>query len=44
MQRFVRRRLRRSARWTGAHGGHAFFAYSSNYLIDTSITAIAKPR
>jgi transposase len=23
-----------SARWTGAHGGQAFFAYSSNYLID----------
>jgi transposase len=24
-----------SARWTGAHGGQAFFAYSANYLIDT---------
>jgi transposase len=23
-----------AARWTGAHGGQAFFAYSSNYLID----------
>ena len=23
-----------AARWTGAHGGHAFFAYSTNYLID----------
>ena len=22
------------ARWTGAHGGQAFFAYSTNYLID----------
>src|ERR1700689_5800493 len=24
----------RAARWTGAHGGQAFFAYSTNYLID----------
>src|SRR5262249_59704726 len=23
-----------AARWTGAHGGHAFFAHSTNYLID----------
>ncbi len=23
-----------AARWTGAHGGQAFFAYCSNYLID----------
>jgi len=23
-----------TARWTGAHGGQAFFAYSTNYLID----------
>ena len=23
-----------AARWTGAHGGQAFFAYSMNYLID----------
>jgi transposase len=23
-----------AARWTRAHGGHAFFAYSTNYLID----------
>jgi transposase len=23
-----------AARWTGAHGGRAFFAYSTNYLID----------
>jgi hypothetical protein len=22
------------ARWTGAHGGQVFFAYSANYLID----------
>jgi len=24
-----------AARWTGAHGGQAFFAYSANYLVDT---------
>src|SRR3954452_3354527 len=24
-----------AARWTGAHGGQAFFAYPTNYLIDT---------
>jgi transposase len=24
-----------AARWTGAHGGQALFAYSTNYLIDT---------
>jgi IS5 family transposase len=24
-----------AARWTGAHGGQAFFAYSTNYLVDT---------
>ena len=24
-----------TARWTGAHKGHAFFAYANNYLIDT---------
>src|ERR1044071_4440201 len=23
-----------AARWTGAHGGQAFFAYTANYLID----------
>src|SRR6202047_1812755 len=23
-----------AARWTGAHGGQAFFGYSTNYLID----------
>ena len=23
-----------AARWTGAHGGQAFLAYSTNYLID----------
>src|SRR5207249_2536782 len=23
-----------AARWTGAYGGQAFFAYSTNYLID----------
>ena len=25
-----------AARWTGAHGGQAFFAYSTNYLIDVN--------
>jgi transposase len=25
-----------AARWTGAHGGQAFFAYSTNYLVDTT--------
>ena len=24
-----------AAQWTGVHKGHAFFAYSANYLIDT---------
>jgi len=24
-----------TAQWTGAHKGHAFFAYATNYLIDT---------
>jgi hypothetical protein len=24
-----------AAQWTGAHKGHAFFAYANNYLIDT---------
>jgi hypothetical protein len=23
-----------AAQWTGAHKGHAFFAYADNYLID----------
>jgi hypothetical protein len=23
-----------AVRWTGAHGGQAFFAYSPNYMID----------
>jgi hypothetical protein len=27
--------IRPAARWTGAHNGHAFFAYAANYLIDT---------
>ena len=31
-----------SARWTGAHGGQAFFAYSTNYLIDVE-NATARP-
>jgi hypothetical protein len=30
-----------AARWTGAHGGQAFFAYSTNYLIDADNTICA---
>jgi len=42
-----------AARWTGAHGGQAFFAYSTNYLIDVenaiivdveATTAIHRPK
>ena len=29
------RQWRIAAQWTGAHKGHAFFAYATNYLIDT---------
>ena len=29
-----------SAQWTGAHKGHAFFAYATNYLIDTDNAVI----
>jgi hypothetical protein len=29
-----------AARWTGAHGGQAFFAYSNNYLIDVEHAVI----
>jgi DDE family transposase len=29
-----------AAQWTGAHKGHAFFAYANNYLIDTDHGAI----
>jgi len=29
-----------AARWTGAHGGQAFFAYSTNYLIDLANAVI----
>lgn len=25
-----------AAQWTGAHKGHAFFAYATNYLIDNA--------
>ena len=28
-----------AARWTGAHGGQAFFAYSTAYLIDVDLLA-----
>jgi hypothetical protein len=30
-----------AAQWTGAHKGHAFFAYANNYLIDTDHGVIA---
>ena len=35
-----------AARWTGAHGGQAFFAYSANYLIDLdhAIMSMWRPR
>src|SRR3954452_16547486 len=36
-----------AARWSGANGGLAFFAYSANYLIDldhASLLRSAKPR
>jgi hypothetical protein len=26
-----------AARWTGAHGGQAFFAYAANYLVDLTM-------
>ena len=29
-----------AAQWTGAHKGHAFFAYSDNYLIDLKASVI----
>jgi hypothetical protein len=29
-----------AAQWTGAHKGHAFFAYADNYLIDLKATII----
>jgi hypothetical protein len=29
-----------AAQWTGAHKGHAFFAYATNYLIDTENAVI----
>ncbi|MGY3591367.1 hypothetical protein ACVIGB_009052 [Bradyrhizobium sp. USDA 4341] len=29
-----------STRWTGAHGGQAFFAYSTNYLVDVENAVI----
>jgi len=29
-----------AAQWTGAHKGHAFFAYATNYLIDTENVVI----
>jgi hypothetical protein len=34
------------AQWTGAHKGHAFFAYGNNYLIDTDqgVVDVEAPR
>jgi hypothetical protein len=29
-----------AAQWTGAHKGHAFFAYADNYLIDLKVAII----
>jgi transposase len=29
-----------AAQWTGAHKGHAFFAYATNYLVDTDHAVI----
>ncbi|WFU18707.1 hypothetical protein [Bradyrhizobium sp. CB3481] len=29
-----------AAQWTGAHKGHAFFAYANNYLIDLMVAII----
>jgi transposase len=29
-----------AAQWTGAHKGHAFFAYADNYLIDLKVAVI----
>ena len=36
-----------AARWTGAHGGQTFFAYSTNYLIDVehaSLSMLSRPQ
>jgi hypothetical protein len=30
-----------AAQWTGAHQGHAFFAYAVNYLIDTTTALLS---
>jgi len=29
-----------AARWTGAHGGQAFFSFSTNYLINPDLAII----
>ena len=29
-----------AAQWTGAHKGHAFFAYANNYLTDLKVAII----
>ncbi|SFM90267.1 hypothetical protein SAMN05192568_107321 [Methylobacterium pseudosasicola] len=31
-----------AARWTGAHGGQAFFAYTANYLVDLDHAVIVE--
>ena len=33
-----------AARWTAAHGGQAFFAHATNYLIDTDHAIIVMSR
>src|ERR1700675_1784577 len=33
-----------AAQWTGAHKGHAFFAYADNYLIDLKAAIISMSR
>jgi len=33
-----------AAQWTGAHKGHAFFAYAVNYLIDTDYGVIVESK
>ena len=33
-----------AAQWTGAHKGHAFFAYATNYLIDTDSASSSMSR
>ena len=39
MPKFISK-LDPAAQWTGAHKGHAFFAYANNYLIDLKVAII----